>query len=244
MDERKDKSGIGKRRAAAKADGGAGYRLRRKEVAKAAARVFDRYGFQGTTISAVAEELDLDRASVYYYISGKQDLFDEVIREASEENIAAVQRIQASGDSPPDKLRKLSRELMASYSKHYPLLYVFIRENLQQVANKRSEWAQRMKQLSRDYDSAVISIIEQGYSDGSFRYVGPARIVAFGIIGMLGWTNRWFRPGRSDLDAEKIGDIFADLAISGLCSPENRHLQEGAASVESDEQVEVEESAT
>lgn len=243
MDKRKVKSGIGKRRAAAKADGGAGYRLRRKEVAQAAARVFDRYGFQGTTISAVANELNLDRASVYYYISGKQDLFDEVIREASEENIATVKRIQESGASPREKLRKLSRELMASYGKHYPLLYVFIRENLRQVADKRSKWAQRMKQLSRDYDTAVIAIIEEGYADGSFRYIGPARVVAFGIIGMLGWTNRWFRPEHSELDARTIGDIYADLAIAGLCSPGTLKVQTSSPA-KADDQSEALESAT
>lgn len=213
-------SGIGKRRAAARSDGGLAYRERRREITEAAARVFYRRGFGGTTISAVAEELNIDRASVYYYIANKEELFDDVIREASEENIATARRIRESDAAPREKLRRLVRELMKSYAKHYPLLYVFIRENLNQVADRRSGWAKRMKQLSRDYENSVIAVIEEGYADGTLRNIGPARVVAYGIIGMIGWTNRWFRPDRPGLSAEDIGEIYATMAVRGLDTAE------------------------
>ena len=43
-------SGIGRRRAAAKADKAPNYEKRRKEISEAAARVFNRKGFSGTSI--------------------------------------------------------------------------------------------------------------------------------------------------------------------------------------------------
>lgn len=212
-------SRIGKRRAAARSEGGRAYHKRRREVKAAAAKVFDERGFRGTTISAIAEELGIDRASVYYYIANKEELFDDVIRESAEENIATVRRIQRSRASPPDKLYSVCRELMESYGdKHYPLLYVFIRENLNQVARSRTLWAQQMKDLGRAYEQSVIAIIEQGYADGSLRNIGSARTIAFGIIGMLGWTNRWYRPEQSTLSAREIGEVYAELVVSGLRS--------------------------
>ena len=209
-------SGIGRRRAAAKEDGAQAYQDRRKEIAEAAARVFNREGFQAATMAAVAEELNIDRASLYYYISSKEELFDEVIRDTSLENVARAQRIQRSSAPPPEKLRQLIVELMSSYGRHYPLLYIYIRENLKHVAGARSKWAQQMKQLNRDYDDAVVAIIEEGYADKSFQNIGPSRIVAYGIIGMMGWTNRWFKPGSSILTAEEIGVMYARMAIAGL----------------------------
>jgi TetR/AcrR family transcriptional regulator, cholesterol catabolism regulator len=209
-------SGIGKRRAAAKLDGAAGYQQRRKEIAIAAARVFNQRGLQGTTISAVAEELSIDRASLYYYISCKEELFDEVIREASEENVAIAKRIKSSDASPREKLRDLIVSLMTSYGKHYPLLYIYIRENLNQVGAKRSKWARQMKAINREYDDAVISIIEEGYADGSFRNLGAPKIVAYGILGMINWSNRWFRPTEYVESAEDVGNTYADLVIGGL----------------------------
>lgn len=216
--EKDPTSGIGKRRAAAKQDGAAAYQQRRKEIAIAAARVFNQRGLQGTTISAVADELSIDRASLYYYISCKEELFDEVIREASEENVTIARQIQASDDNPRDKLRALITRLMESYGRHYPLLYIYIRENLSHVGAKRSKWARQMQKINRDYDSAVISIIEEGYADGSFRNLGPARIVAYGILGMINWSNRWFRPAEYTETAVEIGETYADLIIGGLDS--------------------------
>jgi TetR/AcrR family transcriptional regulator, cholesterol catabolism regulator len=216
-------SGIGRRRAAAKEDGAQAYQDRRKEIAEAAARVFNREGFQAATMAAVAEELNIDRASLYYYISNKEELFDDVIRETSVENVASAQRIQRSSRPPPEKLTRLIVELMSSYGKHYPLLYIYIRENLKHVAGPRSKWAQEMRQLNRDYDNAVIAIIEEGYTDGSFRNIGPARIVAYGIIGMMGWTNRWFKPDTSNQAAEEIGEIYAKMALAGLSANVSTH---------------------
>jgi TetR/AcrR family transcriptional regulator, cholesterol catabolism regulator len=214
--KKQSSSGIGKRRAAAKVDRAPNYEKRRKEISEAAARVFNRRGFRGTTISAVAEELSIDRASLYYYISSKEELFDELVREVSEDNVAMARKIQSSKQAPPVKLRELIVELMRAYARSYPLLYIYIRENLGDVADKRSSWAQYMKQINRDYDNAVISIIEEGYRDGSFQNVGSAKIVAYGIIGMVGWTNRWFNPDHGSVDADEVARIYADMVISGM----------------------------
>ncbi len=217
---KKNSSNIGKRRAAAKAkpESSDTYQRRREEIAIAAARVFNEKGFQGTTISAVAEELQIDRASIYYYISSKDELFDEVIREASVDNVAKAKAVQQSDAAPSEKLRTLILELMASYTETYPLLYIYIREDLNHVSDKRSAWAKQMKKINHDYDEAVTSIIEEGYRDGSFRNIGPARIVGFGIVGMLNWTNRWFVPEKTKVPSEQIGDMFADLVTAGLQS--------------------------
>jgi hypothetical protein len=105
---------------------------------------------------------------------------------------------------------------MASYAQTYPLLYVYIRENLKQVADTRVDWAREMQQYNRDYEAVVVGIIEGGYADGSFRDIGPPRVVAYGILGMVGWTNRWFRPDQSPHDARTIGRTFADMVLGGL----------------------------
>lgn len=180
--------------------------------------MFNRLGFRGTTISAVANELSIDRASLYYYISSKEELFDELVREVSDANLAMAQKIQGGEGSPAQKLDELIRDLMAAYARSYPILYIYIRENLADVSDKRSKWAKYMKRVNHDYDSAVIAIIEEGYSDGSFQYIGPARVIAFGILGMVGWTNRWFNPDTSHISAQEIGRVYADLIINGLTS--------------------------
>lgn len=166
-------SGIGKRRKAAKEESSDAYKRRRREIAEAAVRVFDRLGLQGASISAVAAELGIDRASVYYYISSKEELFDEVLRAVAERNSQIATDIAASPLPAPDKLRNLIVAIMESYGEHYPLLFIYIRENLSRVSGTRSKWSSDMRQVNRIIENAFIDIIEEGYTDGTLRDVGP-----------------------------------------------------------------------
>lgn len=212
-------SGIGKRRSAAREDSSASYQVRRQEIAEAAVRVFNRLGFQRASISAVAAELDIDRASLYYYISSKEELFDEIVRTVVERNLSLAKRIQTSNLSPRRKLRDLITALMSSYGEHYPLFYIYIRENLSHVTGKRAEWSRDMRTMNKETTDAVIAIIEQGYADKSFRNIGSAKVVAYGIFGIVGWTHRWFRPDESDVSAVEIGKTYAEIILAGLESP-------------------------
>ena len=211
-------SGIGKRRKAAKEESSGAYKRRRREIAEAAVRVFDRLGLQGASISAVATELGIDRASVYYYISSKEELFDELLRAVAERNSQIATDIAASTLPAPEKLWNLIVSIMESYGEHYPLLFIYIRENLGRVSGARSKWSSDMRQVNRVIENAFISIIEEGYADGTLRDVGPSRVVAYGMLGVVGWTHRWFRPDTSPQSAREIGETYANMMISGMRS--------------------------
>lgn len=209
-------SGIGRRRDRARTQGTDSYQERRREIARVAAQVFNRKGYQGTSLGAVAKALGVDRASLYYYIDSKEELFDEVVREATEQNVARAEAIKAADVPPDEKLRSLVVALMASYAENYPLQYVYIRENLSHVAPERSAWSQHMRALNKRYEGCAIAIVQEGIDAGAFRPLVSARTIAFGILGMVNWTNRWFAPDRSGETAEQIGAAYADVVLAGL----------------------------
>lgn len=213
-------SGIGKRRAAAKNEkANPAYLERRREIVEAAARVFKRKGYKGTRLGDIAEELQTDRANLYYYVSSKDELFEEAVTEAVTLNITRAEEISRGTGSPAEKLRSIIEELMASYAEHYPFLYVFIQENLSHVKESRAGWAEEMRSINRRYEQVVVSLVQEGYDEGSLRDIGPAWVVAYGIIGAVGWTNRWFDPSRSEADAAVIGRTYADMVLGGLTQP-------------------------
>jgi TetR/AcrR family transcriptional regulator, cholesterol catabolism regulator len=209
-------SGISKRRSTALNKSSAAYQERRREIAVAASVVFNKKGFAGTTLADIAEELGTDRATLYYYISNKEELFDEVVREVSEKNVAFAEAVREGDGAPVDKLKLLIVELMNSYASNYPLLYVYMRENLSHVSEDRSDWSKHMRNLNRRYEDAIVAIVQDGIDNGSIRPLASARVLAFGIIGMVGSTNRWFVPERSPENAATIGAAFAELALRGL----------------------------
>ena len=77
----------------------------------------------------------------------------------------------------------------------------------------------KLRDLNRQTTEAIIAIIEQGYADKSFRNVGSAGVVAYGVLGVVGWTHRWFRPGQSEVSAEEVGKIYAEMILAGIESP-------------------------
>lgn len=214
----KAKSLIGERRSAAGKGPRASYQSRRQEISEAAVKVFHRLGYTAASVSAVAAELGMDRATLYYYFSSKEQMFDEIIRSVLEQNDELARRIAKSAISPTRKIRELIMALMASYAANYPLLYIYIREDLKNVSDQRSTWSAHMRNLNKSIQQSIIDIVEQGYADGSFRKVGTPKVVAYGVLGMLNWTHRWYRPELSD-SAEDVGTTFAEMIVSGLETP-------------------------
>ena len=213
------RSGIARRREAARAEGNPVYLQRRGELVRAAARVFKARGLQGAGLGDIATEAGVDRASLYYYVASKEELFHEVVREAVEANVVAARAIRVGDGTAADKLRELLVALMNSYSDNYPILYVFIQENLSHVPGEHAGWAGDMRRANREYERIVVELVQAGYDEGSLRERAPAWVVAYGIMGMVGWTNRWFTPGESPVTADQIGGWFADSLLLGLQLP-------------------------
>jgi AcrR family transcriptional regulator len=211
-------SAIGRRRDLAQSKRSDGYQKRRREIALAAGSVFYERGYADTTISDIAKGLEIDRATLYYYFTNKQEIFDTVVSELAEADVTFAEQVEASTEAPLNKLRQLITGLMNSYGEHYPLLYVYVRENLAAVGDERTVWSEHMRTVNRRYDTAVAAVVQEGLDDGSIRPLASARVLAFGIIGMVGWTNRWFAPDRSAEDAETIGTAYADMVVQGLAT--------------------------
>ena len=215
-------SGISRRRAAAKDEANPAYLQKRAELVQAAARVFKAKGLQRSNLGDIATEAGSDRASLYYYVASKEELFHEVVRGTVEANLTAARELRDSEGSPADKLRALIEQLMVSYAENYPILYVFIQENLSHVPDKDGAWAAHMRRTNKDYEQIVIDLITEGMRDGSMRDVGPPWIVAYGLMGMVGWTNRWFNPDTSPATAVQIARTFADTLLGGLVTTRPR----------------------
>ncbi len=215
-------SGIGRRRAAAKDEASETYQARRAEIKAAAAALFKRDGFRGTSIGRIAAAAGIDRATLYYYVGSKEELFDDVVTEAVRTNVAVGEAIRDGEGTAPEKLRALALALMTSYADNYPFLYVFIQENLGHVSSTRSQWSRQMRSMNKRYEDLVTGVIRSGIDEGSIRPISEPWLMAYGFIGMLGWTNRWFNPQQSTADAATIATAYADMLLGGMVVDDGR----------------------
>jgi len=98
-------SRIGERREHARAEPSAEYTHKRAAIIEAAARVFQRSGYERASMNDVATEAGADRVSVYYYFKGKHELFHAVIIDAVQHLVDAAEGIAAADVPAAEKVR-------------------------------------------------------------------------------------------------------------------------------------------
>ena len=211
------------RREHAKADSAPTYQARREEIIAAAGRAFLIKGFDATSFRDIAEAVGVDRASLYYYFSSKQDLFHIATSAAVARNVREAERVARSDVSSLEKVDQILSQLLESYTKtDYPYMFIFLQEDVNRISDDPSEaWAREMNALTRRYERALSRIISEGVEQGTFEDVAPPHVLAKALIGMANWTHRWYREdGR--MSAADIANAFTRVFLGGVCTPAAR----------------------
>ena len=208
-------SRISDRRQNARRTAAADYEKRRASLLSAAADVFKEMGYGAATVDDIARRAEMDRASVYYYFSGKKDLFREMVGDATRENVEMAERTARLDCPPREKLRRVIHALFESYQRHYPYLYVYVQEDMSRLAQDRSAWSKGIIALNRRFDAAMLSIVQDGLSSGEFVSSGDAKVISAGVVGMCNWSHRWFDPAGPYRPAQ-VADAFAEMVLGGL----------------------------
>jgi AcrR family transcriptional regulator len=209
------KSGISRRRAAALSDGGAEYAAKRNELIRVAANLFKDRGYRSTSLNDVAQVAGLDRATVYYYVGSKEELFREAVQGLLDDNVTRAEQLVRAKLPAREKLEKIIELLVFSYDKNYPYAQVYIQQDMQKVADASTSWAKEMSLQTHRFEKAVLSIIQEGVKSGAFRADVPVDLIANTVFGVVNWTHRWYKPGGKHTP-QAVADAFCKLVLGGL----------------------------
>ncbi|GAA1009821.1 TetR family transcriptional regulator [Acrocarpospora pleiomorpha] len=220
-------SDISRRRKIAAREQSAVYVERRQALMKAAAETFREQGLDGASLNDIASRAKLDRASLYYYVSSKEELYRALVEEIVQKNVEQVEIVRSGAGTGADKLREMIRLLMKSYAENYPHLYIFVAEDFGRRGPGRrqgrssakvaesQDWRAELSKLGDLYHTAVRDIVTEGFGDGSLSSPLSPGLVAHGVIGMVSWSHRWFDPdGRTT--AKEIAEGFVHMVLDGL----------------------------
>jgi AcrR family transcriptional regulator len=208
-------SRIAQRRRAAKAEGAADYLARRQELVRTAALVFREKGYRAATLNDVAEKFGTDRASLYYYIGSKEELFQECVQGVLDENLERGRQIAATNMGAREKLEMLVEIVLRSYSDNYPYMFLYIQEDMSRITSQDTEWAAEMATHTKRLETVFLDIIREGVAERSFRPDLRAGLVANGLFGMMNWTHRWYVPGMKVTPAE-MAKTFTSIFFDGF----------------------------
>jgi AcrR family transcriptional regulator len=207
-------SGIGERRRAAREDGSEEYQERCRELVKAAAVVFREKGYQATTLKDIAERVGSDRASIYYYFGGKEELYQEAAGGVLDANLKEIERIAALSLPAAEKLRFVIGQILSSYSDNYPYPYVYIQEDMGRGLDD-SQWVRKMARKARRLEMIVEDVVADAQDEDEARAdVSPA-VATKALFGMINWTHRWLTPDDT-VSIDELIDAFFKIFWTGM----------------------------
>jgi AcrR family transcriptional regulator len=156
---------------------------RRQEIIDTAKKLFMANGFGKTQVADISREIEVAQGLVYHYFKSKTDLLYAVIDEISKENVETIsQSISENRGSAIDCVSLILGNLMNNENQgKYGLLFSSIKadQGLMDYFNKK---------MSMSTEPLLLSLIELGNMDGSWKCEYPretARFILQGINGIV-----------------------------------------------------------
>ena len=185
---------------------------RRAAIFDAAARWFAEQGYHATRMQDIADDLDLNKAALYYYFPSKEAILVELIRARVGIALDAVTRIARGPEGPVDKLGRAVRSHLEVFHRHADLYTIFNSEKLHTIS---AEAAGIVDDLGRRYERRWAEMLQDGIDAGRVRADLDVAITVKALLGMLNTTLIWFEPG-GRLSLDELAERYAELALAAV----------------------------
>lgn len=182
-----------------------------QQILEVATRLFKQNGFAGTSMQIVSDEVGLLKGSLYYYVSSKEELLFEVLRDLHLGGVQIIEDIAFDSADPLAELSSYLRRLTIYAGEHRDRLRIFLRDfHFVPAAQQEKIIAERDM-----YERAAFRLIEEGKAAGLIDPSINSKVAAFSILGSTSVTHEWYRPdGPTAL--ETIGEQVASTIVAGL----------------------------
>jgi TetR/AcrR family transcriptional regulator, cholesterol catabolism regulator len=186
--------------------------MTRDEILDAAAQIFREKGFHAASMHDIAQAVNLQKASLYYHVSSKQEILLVLLDRALDVLIEHIESVAGQPLPPDEKIRLAICAYLEAMLENLDLSAVLLLEHrsLEPQYNARHvPRRDRFERLWRD-------MIEEGLEQGVFDCDDPALAARY-LLGVMNWTITWYRPEGS-LTPQAISIQFAELFLKGLMS--------------------------
>ena len=172
--------------------------------------LFYKKGYFATSISDIAREAGIQKSSIYYHYSNKEELLFDILKTTMvdlDENLEAqIKGVQGA----EEKMR-------AAIQSHV----IFHMERQKEVIISDSELRgltvdnyKNIMKMRDDYERKFQSLIKERIEKGIFADM-DFKVASYGIITMCTAVSTWFnQSGR--LSKEDVAKIYTDFIIHGL----------------------------
>lgn len=179
-------------------------------VLRTAIELFNRQGYDGTSMGDLAAELGVTKSAIYHHVPSKQHLLSEALDEALTGLEAAITSTEEmAGASAYERLRSVVRQSVEVLVAHQPAVTLLLR------VRGNSEIETRALARRRTVDARLAALVQAAVDEGSLRADLAPDLVSRLLFGMVNSLVEWHRPGR-EASAAELAEAIATLAFDGL----------------------------
>lgn len=163
---------------------------------EAAGELFLENGYEATSTADIARKLGILRGSVYYYMDTKEGLLFELMEDAYEGFVRAIDAVRESDDDALAKLRRLVEQHIVYLMESRIATTLFLTESRSLSPEHRKVVAQH----EETYRSSVADLIREGQRTGVVRDDVDAELATMLFLGAVNWIHRWYgRKGKASV---------------------------------------------
>ena len=176
-------------------------------VRTAAAELFARQGYRGTSMKDIGGALAVSAPNLYNHVPNKQDLLVVIMDNAMDRAHAALDDALSGIDDVADQLRRATETSVLDFLGHAAEITVCNTE----IRSLEEPGRSRIIGKRDAYAARIRAIVDRGCAEGRFRTAHP-RPATFAILELPANATAWFNE-RGQLTAEEVARIYGDFAL-------------------------------
>jgi AcrR family transcriptional regulator len=181
---------------------------RRAELTRIAARLFAKQGYQGTSLADLAEELGVQKPSLYHHIAAKEDLLWEVAWEGANAFHAALDAVPAEAP-PAERIRFALRGHLGVVAGQLDIATVFVREWRYLEGERHASFVAER----RRYEERIRELFRAGVEESQLRTDLDVPTAALLFLSAANWAYTWLRPGA---ETDQLADRLYAALLDGM----------------------------
>ena len=184
-----------------------------QSVLQIAVEVFNRHGYDATSMGILAENLGISKSAIYHHVPSKGDLLKLALDEALGGLEAILEQPRAQSGSAEARLEYVLRETISVLVERLPFVTLLLR------LRGNTDIERDAMERRRTFDHKVAALISAACDEGSLREDIDPRTVTRLLFGTINSIVEWYKPGGS-LSPEKLADDVITMAFHGLHVPQ------------------------
>ena len=186
--------------------------FKRRRIREEACHLFYEHGYEGATIDAIAQRLDVTKPFIYSYYKNKSELLFDICRTGISLSLDAMDQADQGQLTPAERLRLLVDRVMRIILDYQEYIVVYVREE----KNLDAGLARLIREQRNLFDHRLAELLKAGHEAGEFVIRDPV-LTATTIGGMMTWVAFWYSPSGKRSEVEIVSHLVAmvDSVVRG-----------------------------